>query len=164
MTIWNSKQLTARSWPLLEKLPVAQSRISHIFYGNQSFITVFTTALHWSLSSARSIHFIQPHNEHQICTRNTTPGERHTQRGTQGTQHQGRGTHKGAHKEHTIRGQEHTKGHTRNALPLHNVRIWKPGSHSSRWSQSWIFSRVVSVSPAALNTVWKSSCSNPSCF
>jgi hypothetical protein len=32
-----------------------------IFYGTQKFITVFTRALHWSLSWARSIHSIPPH-------------------------------------------------------------------------------------------------------
>jgi hypothetical protein len=34
-----------------------------------------------------------------------------------------------------------------------NTRIRNPGSPSSSSSQSWIFSCVVSFSPAALNTV-----------
>jgi hypothetical protein len=33
-----------------------------IFYGIRRFITVFTRALHWSLSWAKSIHSILPHN------------------------------------------------------------------------------------------------------
>jgi hypothetical protein len=31
------------------------------FYGTQRFVTVFTRALHWSLSWARSIHSVPPH-------------------------------------------------------------------------------------------------------
>jgi hypothetical protein len=49
----------SRSWALLEKLPVAQPLKNFpTFYGTRRFITVFTRALHWSLSWARSIHSI----------------------------------------------------------------------------------------------------------
>jgi hypothetical protein len=34
----------------------------HAFYGTRRFITVFTRAIHWSLSWARSIHSIAPHS------------------------------------------------------------------------------------------------------
>jgi hypothetical protein len=39
-----------------------------------------------------------------------------------------------------------------------SVRKGNPGSPLSRSSQSLEFSWVISVSPAALNTVWNSSC------
>jgi hypothetical protein len=45
-----------RSWALLEKPPVVQPLKNFpTFYGTRRFITVFTRALHWSLSWARSI-------------------------------------------------------------------------------------------------------------
>jgi hypothetical protein len=47
------------SWALLEKLPTAQ--LLKNFYGTRRFITVFTRALHWSLSWARSIQSIPSH-------------------------------------------------------------------------------------------------------
>jgi hypothetical protein len=44
------------SWALLEKPPVVQLLKNFpAFYGTRRFITVFTRALHWSLSWARSI-------------------------------------------------------------------------------------------------------------
>jgi hypothetical protein len=50
------------SWALLEKLPVVHVLKNFPeFYGTRRFITVFTRALHWSLSSARSIQFIPSH-------------------------------------------------------------------------------------------------------
>jgi hypothetical protein len=46
------------SWALLEKLPIVQLLKNFpAFYGTRRFITVFTRALHWSLSWARSIQF-----------------------------------------------------------------------------------------------------------
>jgi hypothetical protein len=49
-------QLTSWSWALLEKPTVVQLlKNPPIFYGTRKFITVFTRALHWSLSCARSI-------------------------------------------------------------------------------------------------------------
>jgi hypothetical protein len=49
-------------WALLEKPPVAQLfKNLRIFYGTRRFITVFTRALHWSLSWARWIQSIPPH-------------------------------------------------------------------------------------------------------
>jgi hypothetical protein len=50
------------SWALLEKLPIVQPLKNFpAFYGTRRFITVFTTALHWSLSWARSIQSIPSH-------------------------------------------------------------------------------------------------------
>jgi hypothetical protein len=46
-------QITITSWScaLLEKKPVMQLlKYFPVFYENQRFITVFTRALHWSLS------------------------------------------------------------------------------------------------------------------
>jgi hypothetical protein len=50
------------SWALLEKPPIVQL-LKHFpaFYGTGRFITVFTRALHWSLSWARSIQSIPSH-------------------------------------------------------------------------------------------------------
>jgi hypothetical protein len=49
--------LTPRSSALLEKPPVAQIfKNFPTYYGTRSFITVFTSALHWSLSWAWSDH------------------------------------------------------------------------------------------------------------
>jgi hypothetical protein len=49
-------KLTSCSWALLEKLPVTQLlKNFQTLYGTQRFITVFTRALHWFLSWARSI-------------------------------------------------------------------------------------------------------------
>jgi hypothetical protein len=51
-----------RSWALLEKLPIVQPLKNFpTFYGTRRFITVFTRALHWSLSWARSIQSILSH-------------------------------------------------------------------------------------------------------
>jgi hypothetical protein len=45
----------SRSWALLEKLPIVQLLKNFpAFYGTRRFITVFTRALQWSLSWARS--------------------------------------------------------------------------------------------------------------
>jgi hypothetical protein len=50
------------SWALLEKLTVLQLlKNLPAFYCTRRFITAFTRALHWSLSWARSIQFIQSH-------------------------------------------------------------------------------------------------------
>jgi hypothetical protein len=58
----NRNQLTPWSWAFLEKPPVAQILKNFpTFYGTRSFITVFTRALYWSLSWARSIQSIPPH-------------------------------------------------------------------------------------------------------
>jgi hypothetical protein len=55
-------KLTSWNWALLEKPPVAQLLKNFpAFYGTRKFITVFTWALHRSLSWARSIHSIPPH-------------------------------------------------------------------------------------------------------
>jgi hypothetical protein len=57
-----SYSLTSRSCALLEEPPVVQSlKNSPKFYGTWKFITVFTRALHWSLSWARSIQSIPSH-------------------------------------------------------------------------------------------------------
>jgi hypothetical protein len=54
--------LTPWWWALLEKPPVLHPLKNFpTFYGTRRFITVFTRALHWSLSWARSIHPIPPH-------------------------------------------------------------------------------------------------------
>jgi hypothetical protein len=50
------------SWALLEKPPIVQLLKNFpTFYGTRRFINVFTRALHWSLSWARSIQFIPSH-------------------------------------------------------------------------------------------------------
>jgi hypothetical protein len=50
------------SWALLEKLSVLQLLKNFPpFYGTRRFITVFTRALHWSLSWAKSIQSIPSH-------------------------------------------------------------------------------------------------------
>jgi hypothetical protein len=50
------------SWALLEKPPIVQLlKNFSAFYGTRKFITVFTRALHWSLSWAKSIQFIPSH-------------------------------------------------------------------------------------------------------
>jgi hypothetical protein len=57
-----TNSLTPWSQVLLEKPPVAQLlKNLPTFYGTKRFITVFTRALHWSLSWARSIQSIPPH-------------------------------------------------------------------------------------------------------
>jgi hypothetical protein len=49
-------------WALLEKPPIVQLLKNFpAFYGTRRFITVFTRALHWSLSWARSIQSPPPH-------------------------------------------------------------------------------------------------------
>jgi hypothetical protein len=51
------------SWAPLEKQPIVQLlRNFPAYYGTRRFITVFTRALHWSLSWARSIQSIQSHS------------------------------------------------------------------------------------------------------
>jgi hypothetical protein len=51
------------SWALLEKLPIVQLLKNFpAFYGTRRLITVFTRALHWSLSWARSIQSIPSHS------------------------------------------------------------------------------------------------------
>jgi hypothetical protein len=51
-----------RNWALLEKLPIVQLlKKFSAFYGTGRFITVFTRALHWSLSWVRSIQSIPSH-------------------------------------------------------------------------------------------------------
>jgi hypothetical protein len=53
---------TPRSWALLQEPPVAQVlKNSPTFYETQRFITVFTRALHSSLSTATSIQSISPY-------------------------------------------------------------------------------------------------------
>jgi hypothetical protein len=50
------------SWALIEKLPIVQLLQNFpAFYGTRRLITVFTRALHWSLSWARSIQSIPSH-------------------------------------------------------------------------------------------------------
>jgi hypothetical protein len=57
-----TKVLTSWSWALLEKPPVTQLLKNFpTFYGIRRFITVFTGALHWCLSWARSKQSIPPH-------------------------------------------------------------------------------------------------------
>jgi hypothetical protein len=51
-----------RSWALLEKLPIVQLLNNFpAFYGTRRFITVFTRALHLSLSWVRAIQCISSH-------------------------------------------------------------------------------------------------------
>jgi hypothetical protein len=53
-TVPNQTTIVSMDLSLLEKLPVAQSlKIFPTFYGTRRFVTVFTRALHWSLSWAR---------------------------------------------------------------------------------------------------------------
>jgi hypothetical protein len=59
MNVW---WMTPWSWALLQKPPVVQVlKNFSTFYGTQRFITMFTRALHWSPSWARSIQSILPH-------------------------------------------------------------------------------------------------------
>jgi hypothetical protein len=52
-----------RSWALLEKLPIMQPfKNFPAYYGTQRFITMFTRALHWSLSWARLMQSIPSHS------------------------------------------------------------------------------------------------------
>jgi hypothetical protein len=66
-SVWRDLQFTwlthhSRSWALLEKPPIVQLLKSFpAFYGTRKFVTVFTRALHWSLSWARSIQSIPSH-------------------------------------------------------------------------------------------------------
>jgi hypothetical protein len=58
----DSAVLTSWSWALIEKPSVVQLlKKFPAFYGTQRFITLFTRALHWSLSWATSIQFIPSH-------------------------------------------------------------------------------------------------------
>jgi hypothetical protein len=51
----NDNNSLSWSWALLEKLKIVQLLKNFpAFYGTRRFITAFTTALHWSLSWARS--------------------------------------------------------------------------------------------------------------
>jgi hypothetical protein len=62
MLQYNITKLTSWSWALLEKPPVVKLlRNLPAIYGTRRFIIVFTRALHWSLSWARSIQYITPH-------------------------------------------------------------------------------------------------------
>jgi hypothetical protein len=58
-----SRLPTTHSWSwILEKPPIVQPRKNFPgFYGTQRFITVFTRALHWSLSWATSTQSIPSH-------------------------------------------------------------------------------------------------------
>jgi hypothetical protein len=51
---------------LLEKPPVAQLLKNFSFHGTRMFITVFSRALHWSISWARWIQPIPPHHIYLI--------------------------------------------------------------------------------------------------
>jgi hypothetical protein len=54
-------KLTSWGWVLLEKPPVVQLlKNFSTFYVTRKFITVFTRALHWSLSRTRSVQSIRP--------------------------------------------------------------------------------------------------------
>jgi hypothetical protein len=56
------KKLTPWSWALLEKSPIVPLLKNFpAFYGNRRLTTVFTRAIHWSLSWARSPQSIPPH-------------------------------------------------------------------------------------------------------
>jgi hypothetical protein len=60
--IYNYLLTYLRSWALLQKLPIMQPLKNFpAFYGTRRFITVFTGAVHWSLSWARSIQSIPSH-------------------------------------------------------------------------------------------------------
>jgi hypothetical protein len=62
VTLFRDSKLTPWSWALIQKPPFGHIlKISPKFYGSRRFITVFTWALHWSLSWARSIQSIRPH-------------------------------------------------------------------------------------------------------
>ena len=55
-------RLTARRRELLQKLSGSQlGKKFPVFYGSQKFITLFTSALHLSLSCARSMKSVPPH-------------------------------------------------------------------------------------------------------
>jgi hypothetical protein len=61
---WDGSHSLTHSWSraLLEKLPIVQLLKNFpAFYATRSFITVFTKALHRSLSPARSIQSIPSH-------------------------------------------------------------------------------------------------------
>jgi hypothetical protein len=54
----NSNQRTPWTGVRLEKLTVSQLvKTLLIFYGNQTFITIFTNVCHWTLSQASWIQF-----------------------------------------------------------------------------------------------------------
>jgi hypothetical protein len=55
-----SNSLTPLGWFFMKKSCCSTTHFL-IFCGTQSFITMFTRALHWSLSWARSIQSIPPH-------------------------------------------------------------------------------------------------------
>jgi hypothetical protein len=58
----NIQNTYLRSWDLLEKLPIVQPLKNFpAFYVTRRFVTVFTRAVHWSLSWARSIESIPSH-------------------------------------------------------------------------------------------------------
>jgi hypothetical protein len=59
--VYHSTVLPPWSWAILEKPPVVQLLKNFpTFYGTRWFITVFTGALQWSLSSDRSMQSIPP--------------------------------------------------------------------------------------------------------
>jgi hypothetical protein len=59
---WNFLSTYLLSWALLEKPPIVQLLKNFpVFYGSRRFITVFTRALHWSRSWARSIQSVPSH-------------------------------------------------------------------------------------------------------
>jgi hypothetical protein len=62
-TLTIQKYLTPWSWALLQELPVVQLLKNFLkFYENRRLITVFTRALHWSISWARSIQHVPAHS------------------------------------------------------------------------------------------------------
>jgi hypothetical protein len=61
-SVMNHSLTHSWSWDLLEKLPIVQLLKNFpAFYGTRRFITVFTRALYWSISWARSIQSIPSH-------------------------------------------------------------------------------------------------------
>jgi hypothetical protein len=59
LTFWLTDWVNWLSWAILEKPPVAQLLKNFPLHCETwRFITVFTRALHWALSSARWIHFL----------------------------------------------------------------------------------------------------------
>jgi hypothetical protein len=60
--VFHSYYTTSKSWALLQNPPIVQPLKNFpAFYGTQKFITVFTRALHWSLSWVTSIQSIPFH-------------------------------------------------------------------------------------------------------
>jgi hypothetical protein len=66
-----------RCWSLLEKLPIVQPLKNFpAFYATRRLVTIFTRALHWPLSSARSIQSI-PSNPLSLRSSSTNFWSRH---------------------------------------------------------------------------------------